>query len=470
MLTRSVCLLLAMLLPIPAMAQRVTGTATKRDRMALPPSAVFEARVEDVSRADAPATVIGSVRIEGPGQVPISFAIDVDPARVEAANSYVVRATITIDGRLRYTTDTRHPVLTRGAGTHVDVVMQPVPSGQGSTSAAKGTGAPGATLGPLPATFGGDLPCADCEGLQYRLALFPDGSYFLGIAYLGKGDRAKAYDIGRWVLSSDGAVLVLKGGREAPEMFRIGDANTLRKLDLEGRDIPSALNYTLARTATGETIEPALQMRGLYRYMADAGLFTECLTGQRWPVAQEAGNADLERKYSEARPAAGAEVLVSVEGIVAMRPRMEGSGTQPTLVVTRVIGVWPGQSCGPAFSAAPLEDTHWKLTQLAGTAVAAAAAKPIREPGITLRSADRRASFSGGCNQMVAGYQLDGPRITFGKAAGTLMACPPGLDRDREFGEALTKAASWRVLGRILELFDADGRLLARFEASEPAR
>ncbi len=36
-----------------AMAQSIQGTATYRERMAMPPAAIFEATLEDVSRADA---------------------------------------------------------------------------------------------------------------------------------------------------------------------------------------------------------------------------------------------------------------------------------------------------------------------------------------------------------------------------------------------------------------------------------
>src|SRR3990172_1248087 len=49
----------ATLTPITALAaSAVTGTASYRERIALPPDAVFEATLEDVSRADAPAEVI----------------------------------------------------------------------------------------------------------------------------------------------------------------------------------------------------------------------------------------------------------------------------------------------------------------------------------------------------------------------------------------------------------------------------
>jgi len=54
---------------------QVHGTATYRERLALPLEAVFEATLEDVSQADAPAAVIGQARIARPGNPPIRFEI-----------------------------------------------------------------------------------------------------------------------------------------------------------------------------------------------------------------------------------------------------------------------------------------------------------------------------------------------------------------------------------------------------------
>ncbi len=78
-------------------ADQVQGTATDLQRMALPPHAVLDAQVEDVSRADAPAKTIGSVRIIGPGNPPIAFTIEIDPQRIDERHRYSVRATITVD-------------------------------------------------------------------------------------------------------------------------------------------------------------------------------------------------------------------------------------------------------------------------------------------------------------------------------------------------------------------------------------
>lgn len=101
----------------------LTGTATYRERIALPPTAAFEATLEDVSRADAPADIIGRVRLESPGQVPIKFAIPYDPARIDATHRYTVRAKITDGDQLLFTTDKHHSVLGAGGAQSVDIVM-----------------------------------------------------------------------------------------------------------------------------------------------------------------------------------------------------------------------------------------------------------------------------------------------------------------------------------------------------------
>src|ERR1700709_2047290 len=85
----------ASLLPLRASGQgplSIEGTATYRERMALPPDAVFEATLEDVSRADAPATILGQARIEQPGNPPFHFTIQYDPALVLPTHVYAIRA------------------------------------------------------------------------------------------------------------------------------------------------------------------------------------------------------------------------------------------------------------------------------------------------------------------------------------------------------------------------------------------
>jgi len=106
-----------------AMGQ-VTGTATYRERMALPSDAVFEATLEDVSKADAPADVIGQTRLERPGNPPFQFEITYDPSRINASRRYVVRARILVQGKLFFTTDQSYPVLTAGHGNEVALLLR----------------------------------------------------------------------------------------------------------------------------------------------------------------------------------------------------------------------------------------------------------------------------------------------------------------------------------------------------------
>jgi copper homeostasis protein (lipoprotein) len=257
--------------------------------------------------------------------------------------------------------------------------------------------------------------------------------------------------------------LVLWGGREAPLKFAIKDANTLRQLDLEGREIASSLNDELSRTQDLPPLEPRLLMRGMYTYFADAGRFTECLTHQSWPVAQEQDNATVESAYAKARRQPGEDMLVTLEGRVAMRPKMEGEGQQPTLVVERFTGIWPGETCGARFATEPLENTYWKLTRLGNMPVTVVSQQ--REPHFILNAETRRVGGSDGCNRLVGSYEVRGNQLTFGQMASTRMACPEGKDTEQAFLETLRHVHTWKIVRQHLELFDTAGTLVARFEA-----
>ena len=108
----------------------VSGTATYRERIALPPDAVFEAYLESVPGADAPATVVASTRVPSP-RVPIAFTIAYDPARIDAAQRYVVRGRITVRGQLLFTSDSAHPVLGADGMRPVEMLLRRVSAGAG---------------------------------------------------------------------------------------------------------------------------------------------------------------------------------------------------------------------------------------------------------------------------------------------------------------------------------------------------
>jgi len=108
----------------PAAAPAViSGTATYRERMLLPPGSQLEVGLQDISLADVPAIILATQRIDDPGAPPFKFQLEYDPAAIDPSHTYAVRATVRNDGRLMFTTDTVYPVLTRDAGTSVDLLL-----------------------------------------------------------------------------------------------------------------------------------------------------------------------------------------------------------------------------------------------------------------------------------------------------------------------------------------------------------
>lgn len=121
----------AMCISLPAESDdgfvTVSGTAGYRQRIAMPPEAILTVRVEDVSRADVAAPVLAETsEAFGDRQVPIAYSLKVPGTAVDPKRAYTVRATITVDGKMRFATTRSYPVLTRGAPDKVDLLLDAV--------------------------------------------------------------------------------------------------------------------------------------------------------------------------------------------------------------------------------------------------------------------------------------------------------------------------------------------------------
>ncbi len=112
----------------PASTAKVTGTVTYLQRSALPPTAVIEVTLADVSKADAPAEVISTQRIEAQGkQAPFAYELPYDPAKIDPRYDYAVSARITDGGKLLFISTRRYAVITKGNPTsNVEIVVEPV--------------------------------------------------------------------------------------------------------------------------------------------------------------------------------------------------------------------------------------------------------------------------------------------------------------------------------------------------------
>ena len=107
----------------------VSGTVSYLQRMALPPTALIIVQLQDASLADAAAKVLAENTIVlGNRQVPISFSLNYDPAKIDVKHTYTVSARILVDGHLRFVTDQSYPALTRGNKNRVDLILKQVPA------------------------------------------------------------------------------------------------------------------------------------------------------------------------------------------------------------------------------------------------------------------------------------------------------------------------------------------------------
>lgn len=319
-------------------------------------------------------------------------------------------------------------------------------------------------IGELPASFAGDLPGAGGP-VAWHLDLMPEGRYQLRLTYRDRPAPASFDDIGRWLREPDTGRLVLRGGREAPVyLLPVEGGAALRKLDLEGKVIESGHNDRLARLPAASPIEPRLLLTGMFTYVADAAAITLCADDRRLPVAMEADYRALEAAYLQAEPQPGQPLLVTVEGLIALRPSAEESQPpRPTLVVEKSVSVRPRETCGTPLADSPLRGTYWKLVRLGDASVKAADGQ--REAYLVFDTEEPRVAGSGGCNRVNGGFELDGANLRFGRLAATRMACPEGLEQEQRFLAALEGVTRHRIDGSHLELLDAAGAVAARFEA-----
>ena len=105
--------------PVAAQKAAITGSVSYHERRMLPPDSVLSVRLQDVSRQDVPAHVLGEQIYTTRGkQVPLPFEVHYDPAEIDERFSYSISARIEDgNGILRFISDTNNPVITRGSPT-----------------------------------------------------------------------------------------------------------------------------------------------------------------------------------------------------------------------------------------------------------------------------------------------------------------------------------------------------------------
>jgi len=193
-------------------------------------------------------------------------------------------------------------------------------------------------LKPMQQSWRGVLPCADCEGIETSLFLEKDGTWVMNQHYQGAKAPSTFASYGTWARTADKLVLTDTAGEK--RYFR-AKGEGLEMLDMQGNPIVSQFNYTLAPVTAALPATP-MAMRGMYFYMADAAIFTDCATGKKVSVAN---NAQLERDYAAARGNDTKPVLLTVDGHFMLQANPDSGEKIKTLVPDRDARFEAGKNC-----------------------------------------------------------------------------------------------------------------------------
>jgi putative lipoprotein len=109
----------------PAVPGRVSGTASYRERIALPEGAVLRVTLLDVSLVGMPERVVAEREWRTTGQPPLPFSLEFAPGEIVRERRYALRAALRgPDGKTLFATPVAVPVLTHGAPVAVELWLQ----------------------------------------------------------------------------------------------------------------------------------------------------------------------------------------------------------------------------------------------------------------------------------------------------------------------------------------------------------
>ncbi|MBI1185736.1 MAG: hypothetical protein GC206_00075 [Alphaproteobacteria bacterium] len=112
--------------PRGAATATVTGAVTYEGRQALPRPGAVVVTLQEVSRADAPATIVArqEIVLTGAAAAPFPFTLVYEPGRIDPRGRYVLRAEArAAGGELRSTTPQSAPVIPQGAPRTLDIAI-----------------------------------------------------------------------------------------------------------------------------------------------------------------------------------------------------------------------------------------------------------------------------------------------------------------------------------------------------------
>ena len=96
------------------------------DRRMLPPNAVLEVTLEDISKADVASVLIASQSLKNIGTPPYAVSIEYDASKIQDKHRYSLRATIKVEGSLVFTSTTNIDPFAEGQTKPIEIKVDRV--------------------------------------------------------------------------------------------------------------------------------------------------------------------------------------------------------------------------------------------------------------------------------------------------------------------------------------------------------
>jgi len=111
----------------PALAQqaKVNGRLNLGEAN-VPPQAEVEVMLLDISQSKVSSLLVSQKKFAAGSDNPINFTLTYDKAKIDATHDYAVSARIMLDGRTRFMSEKKAPVITKGNPVNVEIPMRSV--------------------------------------------------------------------------------------------------------------------------------------------------------------------------------------------------------------------------------------------------------------------------------------------------------------------------------------------------------
>ncbi|WP_191907044.1 META domain-containing protein [Adhaeribacter soli] len=333
------------------------------------------------------------------------------------------------------------------------------------------TGGTAALLATAAGTWQGQLPCADCPGINYRLSLQKDGTYEERSEYQGK-TAAPFVAKGNWQIGPDSVVQLTKTSGHT--QFKIA-GNTLVMLDQKGQQISSgsADKYVLRR-ANGNGLPASLEAKrqqGIdFVAKGNGGAWNLELNLDKNIVFESAGDRlklnapdPTEQKMADNKGfiyRAKTEAGTLTVRLLKQTCTDKASGRTFPYGVEVTANAQSYTGCGLFLQDARLVGT-WQLQQLNGKNLKASDfTKGL--PTLELQPESQQVSGVSGCNRFTGYVEIKGDKVAFGNLAGTRMACPgTAMQTETEYLGLLSgKTLTYEIEQNRLTLKDQGKQLL----------